>query len=583
MKAEFYTTQAANFQTQVDLLKKRENQFVLARVLSVVFGIVAGWLLVWYASLPFFVLFFWLIKRHDALVRDRVFVEELQLINVREAEIIHTHKSPYSPGAAYLRPNHAYASDLDLFTPHGVFSFLNRCSTPGGEVKLASWLNSKLPASQILTNQACIRELATEVEWRQQLQAAGANLTSQQKQLNHFLTWIETELEAPKKWQQGLVIILPLLTMVAAVLAILYPWSYALQVVSLLFSLNLTILGFWFKNISAVLGKADKVHQTLHQFHRMSTMAAKANFTHPHLQSLQKKECATDLHHLAKQFEKLESIQNFVITIFFNGLALYHLRVYFNLIAWKSNHAIQLRKAIDSISELEALSSLANFACNHPEYAFPELNDEGKISFENLSHPLIAPSKAVANSISFQDHRFVILTGSNMSGKSTFLRALGVNMVLANCGSCVAASAAQVQSMDVLVTMRLDDSLEDSTSYFYAETLRLQEVIHHLKEEKSFVLLDEILRGTNSDDKRYGTVAVIEQMVRKHAIGVIATHDLEVCSVTNQHPEVLCNKCFEVHIEGNEMTFDYKLKEGICKNKSASFIMHKLGIMDNGQ
>lgn len=582
MKAEFYTIRAKNYQVQIDLFKKRENHFVLARVASVLLGLVAGWIVIWYASLPFLILFFWLIKRHDALARDRAFVEELQLINAREAEIIQTHKSPYNPGAVYLQPNHAYAADLDVFVPHGVFSFLNRCSTVGGEAKLAGWLNNKLPAPQILTNQNCIKELTSEVDWRQQLQAAGANLTAQRTQLNHFLTWIDTDLDSPKKWQVVLSILLPITTLSAVVWAVLSPTAVAIQLASVLFSLNLSVLAFWFKTISAVLGKADKVHETLHQFHRMSNLAESAKFDHPHLQSLQQKECAADLLHLAKQFEKLESIQNFVVAILFNGLALYHLRVYFNLVSWKKTHTPNLRKAIDSISELEALSSLANFACNHPEYAFPELNHEGKIAFEDLRHPLIAPTKSIANSISFQDHRFVILTGSNMSGKSTFLRALGVNMVLANCGSCVAASWARVQSMDVLVTMRLDDSLEDSTSYFYAETLRLQGVIKHLEKAKSFVLLDEILRGTNSDDKRYGTVAVIEQMVQKQAIGILATHDLEVCSVTNQHPQVLCNKCFEVQIAGTEISFDYKLHEGICKNKSASFIMHKLGIVDNG-
>jgi DNA mismatch repair ATPase MutS len=355
-----------------------------------------------------------------------------------------------------------------------------------------------------------------------------------------------------------------------------------LRVAALFFVINLVFFGLWFKSIIATLGKADKLHETLIQLHSLSAMASNAPFQASHLQSLQHPEHAEVLAQLAKQFEKLSSVQNFLVAALFNGVALYHVRAYFQLINFQRKNKLHLQLALDSIAELEALSSLSNYAYNFPEHAFPELNNERKISFNNLKHPLLSPKKAVGNSISFEEHPFVILTGSNMSGKSTFLRALGINMVLANCGSCVAASAASVHPMDVLVSMRLDDSLEDSTSYFYAETLRLQSVMHHLTQRDAFVLLDEILRGTNSDDKREGTIAVIEQLVNRKAIGAIATHDLEVCAITSLYPDALSNKCFEVQISGNEMTFDYTLREGICQNKSASFIMHKLGILGRG-
>jgi DNA mismatch repair ATPase MutS len=185
----------------------------------------------------------------------------------------------------------------------------------------------------------------------------------------------------------------------------------------------------------------------------------------------------------------------------------------------------------------------------------------------------------VTNSVDFAQKSFIILTGSNMSGKSTFLRTLGINLVLANAGSPVCAHSASVHPMDILVSMRLSDSLSDSESYFFAEVKRLKEIMDELDNHRCFILLDEILRGTNSDDKRTGTIEVVRNVIAKKAIGAIATHDLEVCNTTDEFPETLVNKCFEVEIKDNELHFDYRLRDGICQNKSATFLMKKMGVI----
>ena len=166
-----------------------------------------------------------------------------------------------------------------------------------------------------------------------------------------------------------------------------------------------------------------------------------------------------------------------------------------------------------------------------------------------------------------------------MSGKSTFLRSLGINMVLGGIGSVVCASEASIHPMPVLVSMRLSDSLSDSESYFFAEIKRLKQIMDVLEEKPAFVLLDEILRGTNSDDKRSGTIEVVKKIIAQKAIGAIATHDIEVCLTTNVYPEILTNQCFEVEIRDNELYFDYKLRNGICQNKSATFLMQKMGVI----
>ena len=228
---------------------------------------------------------------------------------------------------------------------------------------------------------------------------------------------------------------------------------------------------------------------------------------------------------------------------------------------------------------METLQSLANFSYNNPDFCFPMLNNDYEVAFTHMSHPLLKVNHRVSNDVTFQPQSFIILTGSNMSGKSTFLRSLGINMILVRMGSVVCASQATIHPMPILVSMRLSDSLSDSESYFYAEIKRLKQIMDALDNQRAFVLLDEILRGTNSDDKRSGTVEVIHKMIQKKAIGAIATHDIEVCLTADEFPNQLINKCFEVTIENNDLHFDYVLRDGICKNKSATFLMKKIGVI----
>jgi DNA mismatch repair ATPase MutS len=275
----------------------------------------------------------------------------------------------------------------------------------------------------------------------------------------------------------------------------------------------------------------------------------------------------------------MDSIGNFVTALFFNGTFLFNVHVLKALIQWKKEHADALEDWLAVIGEFEMLNSLANLSYNNPDFVFPILNTNFEIDFSNVSHPLLNPETRVGNEVQFYPQSFMILTGSNMSGKSTFLRSLGINMVLSGMGSAVCASQANVHPLPVLVSMRLSDSLSDSESYFFAEIKRLKQIMDELAGNPAFVLLDEILRGTNSDDKRNGTIEVVKKIIAKKAIGAIATHDIEVCLTTNNYPNILTNKCFEVEIQDNDLHFDYKLRNGICQNKSATFLMKKMGVI----
>jgi DNA mismatch repair ATPase MutS len=347
----------------------------------------------------------------------------------------------------------------------------------------------------------------------------------------------------------------------------------------------MVFIGLFFKRIQLEIATSSAVDQTIHQYGLLLQKIENESFESEKLINLQKKllfektNASQHLKKLAELFSKMDTMANLLTASVFNGTVLYHFYVFHSLIEWKRQNDKVLKVWLDVIGEIELLNSLANFSFNNPDFVFPILNTHFEISFAGLSHPLLNPMTRVGNEVSFQPESFLILTGSNMSGKSTFLRSLGVNMVLAGIGSPVCASAANIHPLPVLVSMRLSDSLSDSESYFFAEIKRLKQIMEALENQLAFVLLDEILRGTNSDDKRNGTIEVVKKVITKKAIGVIATHDIEVCLTANEFPNILTNKCFEVDIIDDELHFDYKLRDGICKNKSATFLMKKMGVI----
>jgi DNA mismatch repair ATPase MutS len=264
-----------------------------------------------------------------------------------------------------------------------------------------------------------------------------------------------------------------------------------------------------------------------------------------------------------------------------NGFSLFHVHVLFALDKWKRKNDKDVMKWLEVIGEFESLNSFANLTFNNPGYYYPDISPEEIVSAAQMGHPLIRKEKSVTNDISFQQEKFIVLTGSNMSGKSTFLRTLGINLVLARAGSVVCAKNFTLFPFDLYVSMRITDSLQDSESFFYAELKRLQEIIQHLQaKNKTFVMLDEILRGTNSNDKHGGTVGLIRKLASNHACGIIATHDLTVADLSAEYPGYMGNKCFESEIINGELVFDYKLKEGVCTKLNASFLMKKLGVID---
>ena len=531
------------------------------------------------------VAFFVLIRKHMKLAQEMRMNKALADINQNEHDYLEKKSIPFANGKEHIKVKHAYTYDLDIFGENSLYHRLNRTATFVGSRKLAKLLSQRLPNEEIISQQEAIKEVASKMEWRQEILAVAMTSDDSEKTYNTLMDWTRTEPKTHSSLMKIISFVLPILTVAALIAYVTIGGNIPRLSFAFLFLINLGILGQHFRSIKdEVLGESQ-INKSIQKYSRLMYMFESQNFESEKLQKLQKRlllDSETASHHIAnlsRLFQQLDSVHNPMGAIIFNGMSLYHVHTIRQLQEWKATHASKISDWMEVLGEVEAINSLSNFAFNNTEYTYPRLNTKEQISFTDLGHPMLADDVRICNDVEFIDQKFIILTGSNMSGKSTFLRSLGINMVLASAGAPVCASDADIHPLDIYVSMRLSDSLTDNESYFFAEVKRLKEIMDAADSKLTFILLDEILRGTNSDDKRQGTVEVIKKLISKNVIGAIATHDLKVCDTTADYPTQLINKNFEVEIEDGELVFDYKLRDGVCKNKSATYIMKKMEII----
>ena len=589
---EIYSQCIARYKKESKTLKKRYNLISIGRFVSLFLFLILAYLFYSSAeivyliiSILFLVAFLYLLKLHDKIKYLTKVNNALISINEDEISFLNRKEVPFENGVEFVDFEHLYCFDLDIFGDYSLFQNLNRTATYVGKRTLAKQLLTLLPNDIIIKNQLAVKELAIDLDWRQHFLAVSKLTKDTKTTFEVLLNWSRSEAKSLSKSTQIISVVSPLAILFCAIGFFITTNQTYLNFIPLLFLFNLFILRIHLKRIKAEINDAENIDKIISQYSLILQKIETTTFSADKLVELQQKldyknqSASKHLKKLSQLFSQMDIFFNAMATIIFNGLFLFHLHVLKQLITWKKANAINLEAWLEVIGEYEMLCSLANLSYNNPEFSFPELNSNFEVSFTNLSHPLLNSVSRIGNDISFKPQSFVILTGSNMSGKSTFLRSLGINMILTGIGSAVCASKAVVHPMPILVSMRLSDSLSDNESYFYAEIKRLKHIMDGLESQPCFVLLDEILRGTNSDDKRNGTVEVIKKIIQKKATGAIATHDIEVCYTTNAYPQQLTNKCFEVEIVNNDLYFDFKLYNGICKNRSASFLMKKMGVI----
>lgn len=587
-----YRQKKALYEAQVKQLQQHYNRISLGRLAAILILILAIYgyqknnsssliILGVVAVAAFFVLMRW----HTRVSYQKKIAQALVTINADEIDFLARKNIPFEDGMEYNDFHHPYAYDLDIFGQQSLFQSLNRTGTFMGKKILASHLLKANTATIIEQIQEATKELREKVDWRQTFLATAKVSKDNEAMYQKLLRWSVFNSEALPNLAVIFAYVSPV---ILAFLGISYGLTSSLVLAKsfgLLFMINLGVAGIFLKRILSETAHSSEINAIVYNYSLLIEKIEKEKFSSKKANYLQQQlvhenyKVSLQLKQLSDLFSKMDSTSNLLTSVLFNGFFLFNIHVLHAIVNWKKNHAINLEQSLAIIGEFEMLNSLANFSFNNPDFAFPTLNNEYEITFENLSHPLLNPKTRVGNAVAFLPQSFFILTGSNMSGKSTFLRSLGVNMVLAGMGAPVCAIQANVHPLPVLVSMRLSDSLSDSESYFFAEIKRLKQIMDGLDESPAFVLLDEILRGTNSDDKRSGTIEVVKKVIAKKAIGAIATHDIEVCLTTNEFPQILTNKCFEVEIENDELHFDYQLREGICQNKSATFLMKKMGVI----
>jgi len=587
-----YRSKLSTYQSQLEKVNKQLNLIVTVRL--VLAAIIVLFIYLYFKQdygvyillgLAGLIGFIYLIKLHSKHNFNKKRLDALVRVNQEEIDFLAEEKLPFDMGLNYLEPNHFYAHDLDIFGPKSLYQNLNRTHLKSGADQLSEYLLN-LPTSQEIRNrQNAINELGEKLDWRQQYSASCITTEEKEETLASLLNWAKKDLTKPSNTIRMAAFVLPIALFVSIALNYFLPDAIFGSFIKPLIISNLLVAFSQAKYIKNELIHSASIKNTLKSYSLLIEQIEQETFESEKLTLLQadliqeKEKVSHSIKKLAKIYAGLENINNPFGAALLNAFILYHVHAFYKLKVWKKQNAHKISVWMDVLGEFEALNSLANLSYNNPNFVFPQLNAEEKLEFKELGHPLINAMGRIANDINYNGFKFIILTGSNMSGKSTFLRSLGINMVLVQAGAPVCASEANVHPMPILVSMRVSDSLGEGESFFFAEVKRLKQIMVAAQKETSYVLLDEILRGTNSDDKRTGTVEVIKSILAKNAYGAIATHDLKVCDTTSEYPMQLTNKCFEVEIENNELVFDYKLIEGVCKNKSATFLMKKMGVI----
>ena len=592
----FYEEQIALHRAHLDALKRRIHQLGTLRLLLVIGAIASityfraesstllGMIFIAFA-LPFGLLMI----RHNRLDARKSHEETLLELNQNERKGLDYDFSAFDGAAEKADSQHAFSLDLDLFGAPSLFQSLNRTVTSFGKEQLANWFLQPLDRKETIEQrQTAIQELARLTDFRQQFYALvrtfGKELTQPfdlqrlQQLINQPAYFRAHSLWRILSW------LIPALWLLA-VGAYLLDWMPG-SCLNLLTIGALCVAYAPTKQINRLYTTVNKLEHAFRGYAKLMRLIEQMTFKASPLRELQanltnEQESASQaIRRLSRYIGGLD--QRFSLAgILLNVLILRDIRHALLLEEWKATYGKQLIRWFDTLGQMDAYNSLGGFAFNHPDYVYPHLTDhyftmEGK----GLGHPLLDRRRCVCNDIHVPKAPwFLIITGANMAGKSTYLRTVGINYLLACVGAPVYAQELTLCPAHLVTSLRTSDSLTSHESYFFAELKRLRMIIDHLQSgERLFIILDEILKGTNSIDKQKGSLALMRQLVKQQASGIIATHDLVLGDLEKEYPEAVKNYRFEADIKENELSFSYQLREGIAQNMNACFLMRKMGI-----
>lgn len=587
---DFFRQQRELAKEQEDLAKKKVNHFTVARLLIFIL-FVASFIVrfnsdnpVWNGIiLGLLVLFLIAMRLHQKAQRQLRFFQNLIKLNDDEEKRLDFEFTREDTGQIYGDVNHPYASDLDLFGKHSLYRLLNRTQTSQGAARLADWLARPAPLEVLLERQKALQESKGNHAWRQQWQATALLNQHATQNVEALKSWVQNPLDESLRkglaWKWWSLITLALLGAWAINLIPLWPVGFSL-------AYHFLILRKYGPVVRGLMEQTTHIGQTLDAYADLASLGRrtdlKSNWWKLQLAPLE--EAEKGFKELGNWFSRLDFRANAYFSLFVGIPILWDLICLDALEKWKDKYGTQLNDWLDALANIEAMNSITGHAFAHPDHVLPEIHwgNEMEISCDQIGHPLIPENKRVCNDFELKGTGLTILiTGSNMSGKSTFLRTLGVNLVLAQMGCVVTARRMVCTPMLVFTSMRTQDSLEENTSSFYAELKRLRQLIELATNSKKglpvFYLLDEILKGTNSADRNRGAVALVKQLHPLQASGLVSTHDLELGVWGEQQPFVK-NYHFRSDLKDGQITFDYRLSPGTCSSFNASELMRMMGI-----
>ncbi|MCF6306481.1 MAG: DNA mismatch repair protein MutS [Flavobacteriaceae bacterium] len=584
---EFYQEQKQFFKKELSLINRK--LFRLSMIRLAVFLVIVFFLWFFFGNIktlaPALIvgvaLFFYLVSMYSDLKLLKQKTQQLIQINNTEINVLNGDLSELDFGDEFKDPTHFYSYDIDLFGKGSFFQYLNRTTIKTGKEKLASIFTSNT-IEGIKTKQEAIKELADKPKWRQQFSATGS-LIKVDASIKIIVNWLHQHSFFTPKSMKVLPNIFGGISL--GLLSLSYLDLIPNLVIVTWFFIGLGITGIYIKKINNLYLHANKAKETFKQYHQLLAFIETETFTSEILKQKQEeiktetKKASEIFLEFSKILDAFDQRNNMIIGIFANGFALRDIHHSYKIEQWINTYSEKVESWFKVIAFFDAKNSLANFKFNHPEFSFPETTTKKTtIKAEDLGHPLLSKEKRVTSSVTINTEEFFIITGANMAGKSTFLRTVSLSIVMGNIGLPVCASSFKYAPIKLITSMRTSDNLSEDESYFFSELKRLKFIVDEISKDNYFIILDEILKGTNSTDKAIGSRKFVQKLVASHSTGIIATHDLSLCEITNELPEVK-NYYFDAEIINDELYFDYKLKEGICKNMNASFLLKKMEIV----
>lgn len=587
--AEEYRRRSAAREAEARRLERLHIRFGNVRLLLAVVAVVMAWVALrshwfspWWLAAPV-AIFVVVMVAHSRVLRMRR--RALRAVAVYQRGLARTEDRWMDGGRAgerFRNPQHLYAADLDLFGPAGLFALLSTARTRMGEDALASWLLSPSPVETILERQGAVAELRNRLDLREDLEVLGA-ADGAAVVPEALLRWAEAPSELHEVWLRWVAPLLMVLAVGAT--AAWGVWDTFLPLLAVL--LVEASLTRWLKQrMQAIFCSTENTFESLDLLSGILARLEQEEFHATRLRTLQTSltTCAMKgseaIARLRAVVDLIDSRDNLIVK-FLDVPLMYSVQVALRAEAWRKQHGAAVRGWLAATGEMEALLSLSAYHYEHPADPFPNFVEGApRLEGEAMGHPLIAAAKCVRNDVTLDaETRVLLVSGSNMSGKSTYLRTVGINTMLAMAGAPVRALRLRLTPMTIGASIQVNDSLQEGSSRFYAEITRLRWIYDMAAERPPVLfLLDELLQGTNSKDRRVGAEGVLRGLLERGAIGIVTTHDLALTELEGLPEGALINMHFQDDLEDGRMQFDFQLRTGVITKSNGLELMRSIGL-----